>query len=150
MCAGAMRKENRLTLYHMKQRILLLIAICTLAYLQSNATDIGPGNPGKSINEVAGNIFDGDSKKPLGDVTVTAYSANKKEKFVITDGVGRFEFDELKTGIYKLVFEKVGYRKVVREKVAVKTDETYQMRIEMIEADGYDLMPSPFQFFDTK
>ena len=137
----------------MKHRILLLIAICTMVCLQSraNGSDPGnPGNPGKSINEVAGNILDSESKKPLGEVTITAYSANKKEKFVISDEYGRFEFDELKTGIYKLVFEKVGYRKVVREKISVKTDETFQMRIEMIEADGYDLMPSPFQFFDTK
>ena len=134
----------------MKQKILLLIAICTIGCLQSTAADIEPGNPGKSINEVAGNIYDGDSKKALREVTVTAYSANKKEKFVITDEFGRFEFEELKTGIYKLVFEKEGYRKVIREKVSVKTDETFQMRIEMIEADGFDLMPSPFQFFDTK
>lgn len=134
----------------MKQRILLLIAICTLGCLQSNAADIDPRNPGKSVNEVAGNIVDGDSKKALREVTVTAYSANKKEKFVITDEFGRFEFDELKTGIYKLVFEKEGYRKVVKERVSVKTDETFQMRIEMIEADGFDLMPSPFNFFDTK
>jgi hypothetical protein len=134
----------------MKQRLLLLFAICTLGCLQSKAADIDPLNPGKSINEVAGNIFDGESKKALKEVTVTAYSANKKEKFVITDEFGRFEFDELKTGIYKLVFEKDGYRKVVKEKVSLKTDETFQMRIEMIEADGFDLMPSPFQFFDTK
>ena len=65
--------------------------------LQSKATDIDPGTPGKkNINEVAGNIYDGDSKKPMSEVTVTAYSANKKEKFVITDEWGRFEFDELK------------------------------------------------------
>jgi len=135
----------------MKHRLLLLIVICTVVCLQSKANGIDPGpNPGKSINEVAGNIFDGDSKKPLKDVTITAYSANRKEKFVITDEFGRFEFDELKTGIYKLVFEKEGYRKVVKEKVSVKTDETFQMKIEMIEADGYDLLPSPFQFFDTK
>ena len=134
----------------MKQRLLLLFAICIMGCLQSKAGTIDPGNPGKSINEVAGNIVDGDSKKVLKEVTVTAYSANKKEKFVITDEFGRFEFDELKTGIYKLVFEKEGYKKVVREKISIKTDETFQMRIEMIEADGFDLMPSPFQFFDTK
>ena len=133
----------------MKQ-ILLLIAICTIGCLQSKASGIDPKNPGKSINEVAGNIIDGDSKKALREVTVTAYSANRKEKFVITDEFGRFEFDELKTGIYKLVFEKEGYRKVVRERVSVKADETFQMRIEMIEADGFDIMPSPFSFFDTK
>src|SRR5262245_56602154 len=118
----------------MKQRILLLIAICTLGCLQSKASGNDPGIPGKSINEVAGNIVDGDSKKPLKEVTVTAYSSNKKEKFVLTDEFGRFEFDELKYGIYKLVFEKEGYKKVVREKVVIKTDETFQMRIEMIES----------------
>ena len=136
----------------MKQRILLLIAVCTLACLQSKALGIDPINPGTpgKINEVAGNIVDGDSKKPLQNVTVTAYSTTKKEKFVLTDEFGRFEFDELKTGTYKLVFEKEGYRKVVREKVAIRTDETFQMKIEMIEAEGFDLMPSPFQFFDTK
>jgi len=134
----------------MKHRFLLLIAICTMGCLQSRASDIDPRTSGKGINEVAGNIVDGDSKKPIGEVTVTAYSANKKEKFVITDEWGHFEFDELKTGVYKLVFEKEGYRKIVREKVAIKTDETFQMRIEMIEADGFDLLPSPFQFFDTK
>ena len=134
----------------MKQRLFLLFAICTLGCLQSRAADIDPKNPGKGINEVAGNIVDFDSKKPIGEGTVTAYSANKKEKFVINDEWGRFEFDELKTDVYKLVFEKVGYKKVVREKVAIKTDETYQMRIEMIEAEGFDLMPSPFQFFDAK
>src|SRR6185436_13084093 len=137
----------------MKQKILLLIAImCTLGCLQSKASGIDPitpGNPGK-INEVAGSIVDGDSKKPLQNVTVTAYSTTKKEKFVLTDEFGRFEFDELKTGTYKLVFEKEGYRKVIREKVSIKTDETFQMRIEMLEAEGFDLMPSPFQFFDTE
>lgn len=133
----------------MKQRILLLIAICTLGCLQSKAA--GPVEPGPGkINEVTGNILDGDSKKPLQNVTITAYSTSKKEKFVISDEFGRFEFDELKSGTYKLVFEKDGYRKVIREKVTIKTDETFQMRIEMIEADGFDLMPSPFQFFDTK
>ena len=134
----------------MKQRLLLLFAICIMGCLQSKAGTIDPGNPGKSINEVAGNIVDGESKKALKEVTVTAYSANKKEKFVITDEFGRFEFDELKTGTYKLVFEKEGYRKVIKHNVSVKTDETFQLRIEMLEADGFDLMPSPFNFFDTK
>ena len=120
----------------MKHKILLLIAICTLGCLQSKASGKDPGNPGKSINEVAGNIIDGDS--------------NKKANVVLTEEFGRFEFDELKSGISKLVFEKEGYRKVVREKVVIKTDETFQMRIEMIESEGFDLMPSPFHFFDTK
>lgn len=134
----------------MKEKLLLLFAFCAMGCLQSQASDNKIGDPGKSINELSGNIYDAESRKPMKDVTVTAYSATKKEKFVLTDEFGRFEFDELKGGIYKIVFEKDGYRKVVKEKVTLKTDETTQLRIEMIEMDGFDLMPSPFHFFDTK
>jgi 5-hydroxyisourate hydrolase-like protein (transthyretin family) len=118
--------------------------------LHSSATGIEPGEPGKKINEIAGSVLDAETRKPLKEVVVTAYSSNKKEKFVITDEAGRFDLDDLKTGTYKLVFEKDGYRKVTKDKVVIKTDETFQMRIEMTESEGFDLMPSPFLFFDTK
>lgn len=135
----------------MKQKLFLLLAILTVGCLQSKATNTEPSAPpGKIINELAGNIYDGDSRKPLKEVTVTAYSSNRKEKLVVTDEFGRFEFDELKTGIYKIVFEKEGYRKVVRDKVSLKCDETFQMKIEMIESTGFDVMPSPFHFLDTE
>jgi hypothetical protein len=133
----------------MKPKILLLSFICVAGCLQSRASGNDPGEPGKSINEVSGSIVDANSKKPLKEVTITAYSANKKEKFVLSDEFGHFEFDELKTGTYKLVFEKDGYRKMVREKVFIKTDETFQLRIEMIESPDFELMPSPYHFFDT-
>ena len=82
------------------------------------------------------------------DVTVTAYLVSKKEKMVMTDDEGGFAFDELKPGTYKFVFEKAGFKKVTKEKVVVKTDEAFQLNIEMIESDTYDLMPSPFHFSD--
>jgi 5-hydroxyisourate hydrolase-like protein (transthyretin family) len=136
----------------MRVKLLLLLTIGAMGCLQSNATGTEPDDPGKSINELAGNIYDADSRKPMKDVTVSAYSTvtNKKEKFVMTDELGRFEFDELKTGIYKLVFEKDGYRRVVKEKINIKADETFQLRIDMVEMSDFDLVPSPFQFFDTK
>lgn len=143
--------KTRLTSCHMKQKLFLLFAIAIAGCLQAKATGNDPvTTPGKGVNEVAGTIFDSESRKPLKEVTVTAYTNNKKEKLVVTDEFGHFEFDELKTGTYKLVFEKDGYRKVVREKIAIKTDETFQMRIEMIEATGFDVMPSPFHFLDTE
>jgi 5-hydroxyisourate hydrolase-like protein (transthyretin family) len=134
----------------MKPKILLLGIIFITSCLQSKASAIEIGDPGKSISEVTGNIMDADSKKPLKEVTVTAYLINKKEKLVLSDEWGHFDFDELKSGIYKLVFEKEGYHKVVKEKVVVKTDETFQLRIEMIENEEFDLLPSPSHFFKTK
>ena len=39
------------------------------------------------------------------------------------------------------------YRK---EKVVIKTDEAFQMNIEMIESSDYEIMPSPFSFAGIK
>jgi len=134
----------------MKLKILLLSFVFITGCLKSNASGNEPGNPEMKICEVSGNVIDADSKKPLKEVMVTAYLVSKKEKHVLTDESGKFDFDELKSGIYKLVFEKDGYKKVTKEKVAIKTDETFQVRIEMLEIEDFDLMPSPMYFFDTK
>lgn len=134
----------------MKPKILLLGCIFIAGCLQSKASGIENSEPRNPVNELSGNVIDADSKKPLKEVTITAYLVNKKEKFVLTDELGHFDIDELKSGTYKLVFEKEGYHKVVREKVQVKTDETFQLRIEMIENESFDLIPSPFNFFKTK
>jgi hypothetical protein len=99
-------------------------------------------------NDLAGTILHGESKKPLKDVTVTAYLVSKKEKAVQTDETGNYGFEELKPGTYKFVFEKSGYKRVTKEKVVVKTDEAFMLNIEMIESKDFDLVPSPLLFAD--
>ncbi len=69
---------------------------------------------------------------------------------MVTDEDGNFAFDELKPGTYKFIFEKAGFKKVTKEKVVVKTDEAFQLNIEMIESNDFDLMPSPFHFISVK
>jgi hypothetical protein len=54
----------------------------------------------------------------------------------------------LKPGVYKFVFEKAGFKKVTKDKVVVRTDEAFQLNIEMIQDNGFDLMPSPLHFTD--
>ncbi|MBK8952572.1 MAG: carboxypeptidase regulatory-like domain-containing protein [Chitinophagaceae bacterium] len=75
---------------------------------------------------------------------ITAVLAAKREKAVISNEDGEFAFDELKPGTYKFIFEKIGFKKITKERIIVKTDEAFQLKIEMIEVDGYDIMPSPF------
>ncbi|TAL51575.1 MAG: carboxypeptidase regulatory-like domain-containing protein [Chitinophagaceae bacterium] len=135
----------------MKLKILLLTLFFIAGCLYVQATGNHPKNtgPGKSDDEVNGSIVHGDSKKPLKDVTITAYTASKKEKYVVTDESGHFEFDDLKPGIYKLVFEKEGFKKITREKIVVKTDDPFQMNIEMFELSDFDLMPSPLYLMGT-
>ena len=97
-----------------------------------------------------GFVTHAESKKPLKDVSVTAILVSKKEKVVVTEENGSFSFDELKPGVYKFIFEKTGYRKVTKEKVVIKTDEAFQMNIEMIESNDFDIVPSPFSFAMVK
>ncbi|MCX6316534.1 MAG: carboxypeptidase-like regulatory domain-containing protein [Bacteroidetes bacterium] len=129
----------------MKQKLLIL-AITLMGYVAAHATnDKGPQPCGDgNKDELNGKVLDGETKKPLKDVTVTAYLISKKEKFEITDEDGGFAFDDLKPGTYKFVFEKAGFRKVTKDKVVIKTDEAFQLNIEMIENPDYEIMPSPF------
>ena len=131
----------------MKPKIFLLsVGLLVFGAAKADAgTD--PGEK-KKIDEINGIIFDADHKKPLKDVTITAYSVSKKEKSVQTDNTGNYAFDELKPGIYKFVFEKAGFKRVTKEKVVIKTDETFQLNIEMVGSTESDLMPSPFHFSD--
>jgi hypothetical protein len=134
----------------MKSRILLL-AFFLFSFVIAKATDPEPSTTcvkGKKENLI-GTVIHSDNKKPLKDVNVTAYLVSKKEKTIATDEDGTFAFGELKPGVYKLVFEKAGYKKITKEKVVIKTDEAFQLNIEMIEASaGFDLLPSPLHFTD--
>ena len=123
---------------------MLMLAISCTAITYANS-DYGPGKGKK--DDVNGNVMDAEEKKPLKDVSITAYLSSKKEKIVLTDEDGNYAFDELKPGTYKFVFEKTGYKKVVREKIIVKVDEAFQLKVEMLLEKDSDLMPSPFHFY---
>lgn len=132
---------------------MILLGVGLLGFVAANANNIDDTDPGigkGKRDELNGIVTNSESKKPLKDVTVTAYLVSRKEKMVITDDEGGFAFDELKPGTYKFVFEKAGFKKVTKEKVVVKTDEAFQLNIEMLESSSYDLMPSPFHFSDFK
>jgi 5-hydroxyisourate hydrolase-like protein (transthyretin family) len=135
----------------MKSRIVLLLFFMFSFVIAKANTDPEPAPTcGKGKKEsLVGTVIHSDSKKPLKDVNVTAYLVSKKEKAIVTDDDGTFTFGELKPGVYKLVFEKAGYKKITKEKVVIKTDESFQLNIEMIESSGaFELLPSPLHFTD--
>ena len=60
----------------MKPKIFLLtISLLVFAMAKAN-TDPDPVSEKNKINEVNGVIFDSEHKKPLKDVTITAYSVS--------------------------------------------------------------------------
>jgi hypothetical protein len=132
----------------MKQKLLLL-TFSLMGFLMVKA-NVGP-DPGRGKkDEMNGTVIHSESKKPLEGVTITAVLQAKKEKVVQSDETGLYAFDELRPGTYKIIFEKAGYRKITKEKVVIKTDEAFQMNIEMIENSSIEIMPSPLHFSDFR
>jgi len=127
----------------MKQKLFML-GISLLGFAVAKASDIGPGPGDGKKDDLNGIVIHAESKKPLKDVSVTAVLISKKEKIILTDEEGGYAFDELKPGTYKFIFEKAGFKKITKEKVVIKTDEAFQLNIEMIETNDFEIMPSPF------
>lgn len=128
----------------------ILVALGIFSFGMTHATiDPSPTCEGKGRkNDIAGLVVHAENKKPLKDVNITAYLISRKEKAVHTDEMGGYSFEALKPGTYKLVFEKAGFKKVTKEKVVIKTEESFQLNIEMIESKDFDLVPSPLHFAD--
>lgn len=121
-----------------------MLVTCLLAGMMSFANTGGKDK--KEDPDMAGMVMT-EGKKPIKDVSVTAWSSSRKEKMALSDANGNFSLADLKPGTYKFVFEKDGYKKVVREKIVLKTNEDYQMVVEMAAEEAmFDLMPSPLRF----
>lgn len=131
----------------MKHRLLLLIFILTATSFVASA-HITPGAKitGIKKNDIVGGVIHSETKKPLMNVNVSAYSANKKEGTAVTDDNGFYYFNDLKPGTYKLVFEKYGFKNVTKEKITIKSDEGCQLNIAMDEEDDFQILPGLFHF----
>lgn len=107
-----------------------------------------PNNGSESKNEIMGSVYSQENRKPLRDVVVTAFhTAQKKEFRAVTDQQGNFSFNDLKPGMYRLSFDREGYRKVNRDKVLVKTDDGFQINVGMEEDNDFEWMPGTFNFY---
>jgi len=136
----------------MKAMRLILTAGLILSVLIAQA-DGGGGRKDRigKINgeDIYGYVTDAGTDKPLKDVTITAILLSRKEKITVTGITGEFGMDELKPGTYKLVFEKDGFKKVIKEKVTVKPNTSIQVNVEMADKD-YDVGLSPFRFMEMR
>lgn len=131
----------------MKYKWLLSFLFSATAFMaRANAAPPGTGTEENKKIDIAGGVLHSETKKPLGNVNVTAYSASKKEKAVLTDGNGNYSFNDLKTGTYKLVFEKNGFKRVTKDKVIIRSDEGCQLNIMMDEEDAFQILPGLFHF----
>jgi hypothetical protein len=132
----------------MKYKLFFLTMLFAVAAFIARANSTDPTAEENKKADLAGGVLHTDTKKPLSNVSVTAYSSAKKEKVVYTDANGYYSFNELKGGTYRLVFEKDGYKKVTREKVTIRPDEGCQLNVEMHEEKEFQILPGSFFSFD--
>ena len=130
----------------LKLTLLTCFIVFASAFAKANTTTLGVDDKEKK-DEINGGVVHIETKKPLTNVSVTAYlTTNKKEKTVVSDGNGNYAFSDLKPGTYKFVFEKDGFKKVTKEKIIIKTDDGFQLNIEMAEEKDFDFIPGAFNF----
>jgi len=133
----------------MKWKLLLLTAVAVGASLLASAKMAPPNIGGESAKkaDLMGGVYNNETKKPVGSVTVTAtHLSSKKEKVVITDNDGNYTFTDLEAGYYKFAFVKSGYKKVVKDKVLIREDEAFQIDVALKPHSTYDFLPGPFTF----
>ncbi len=135
------------------KKALLLTGLAVLLFAGHTLAEKRFGFPSPSPIDpelINGTVKHAASNKPLKDVVVTVIEDSQgRTKTIQTDDSGLFGITSLKPGTYKFVFQKDGFRKVVREKVLVKPDTGIRLDIEMEELP-YELSPSPFHFFRHK
>lgn len=135
----------------MKVKLLLLLLTCCFACTALHARNCSK-NPDpvnkKKKDFVNGIVSHASNKRPLKDVSVTAYlhTDSKKEISVQTDEAGNYSLDGLKPGTYKLVFEKTGFRRVTKEKIIIKEEDNARLNIDLSEVSHQIMMPSPLHF----
>ena len=129
----------------MKKKFLPILLLMLLASIFSFANN---GEKGKKEDpDMNGLVVEAETGKPIKDVNVTAYNNSKKEKTVTSNANGNFSLMDLKPGIYKFVFQKEGFEKVIREKIVLKLNEGYQLNVQMFQEENvFDIVPVPLQF----
>ena len=145
--AGFFEKVFTIKISFMKNKCWPIIVLLVCCSFFSFANSGGGGKDKKEDPDMNGLITEAETGKPMKDVNITAYSNSKKEKAATSNANGSFTLADLKPGIYKFVFQKDGFEKVIREKMVLKAKEDYQLIIQMSEEENiFDMMPSPLRF----
>ena len=88
---------------------------------------------------LAGMVVEADSGRPLGDVGIRLEDEGGGMRFVsmaTTDSSGRFAFEDLEPGSYRVSFQKPAYQVETRELTAAEESD---LRVEMRRGEGIGL-----------
>lgn len=118
-----------------KFMFVLLAALGTQFF--ANAHEV---NKSASDSVVLGNITDGNSKKPMNDVTVSLSTAKQGKRELKSDATGSFAFFQLPPGeLCTIQLEKKGYKTYRKEFIMTKEGGVQlKIALESEEDDSID------------
>lgn len=100
----------------MKKKLLILIAVLVAGLIVFSGCE---GGSSLTTFDLYGRVID-EEDSSLENVEVTILENNTKE---ITNAVGLFKFNNLRSGVYDLKFEKMGYNTLERRDINIIADE---------------------------
>ncbi|MGV3528465.1 MAG: carboxypeptidase-like regulatory domain-containing protein [Flavisolibacter sp.] len=124
---------------------LLFLTLLFSAIGGAAFANTGPADPDKLDLSIG--VKAGDTHLPLRDVVVSVVSHQTKEKKQVTTSAdGSYYFDNLKTGNYKVIFEKDGYKSLIKDTVFIREDENFQISVELTKSEPFRLIPGILMF----
>ncbi|MCI0570013.1 MAG: TonB-dependent receptor, partial [Myxococcaceae bacterium] len=87
----------------------------------------------QGLGTIVGTVTDAATKKPVGDVVVTATAPQLPgEQIVVSDAQGQFRIPQLPAGQYTLRFEKESFRPFSRSDIPLRIDTTVRVNTELL------------------
>ncbi|XHF18379.1 von Willebrand factor type A domain-containing protein [Corallococcus interemptor] len=104
-------------------------------FLMMSAAPVGAqsqaGTAAKSV--IIGTVIDVETRKPVGDVVVTATSPSLQgEQVVVTDAQGNYRIPQLPAGTYTLRFEKEAFKLYARSEIQLLPNRTIRVNVELL------------------
>ena len=87
----------------------------------------------QNTSVVTGTVVDASSKKPIGDVVVTATSPSLQgEQVAVTDATGLYRLPQLPPGVYTLRFDKESFQPYSRGDISLRLNTTIRLNAELL------------------
>ncbi len=109
----------------------LLVFIVPLSWTKSNPAE--PANPGtkpsaEETGELRGYALNEETGQGMSGVTITLRGTDKQ---TTSDETGKFRIDQIKTGVYTLEANHIGFKNVVFSDVKIKKEEPTWIKIKL-------------------
>lgn len=116
-----------MTTAYLARRISISLALAFAGSLVSAAASA------QSAGVLTGTVRDGETKKTVSDVVVTATSpALQGEQLVVTDATGQYRIPNLPPGEYTLRYEKESFKPHARPGITLRVGSTIRLNVDLL------------------